>query len=112
MLDGPKSLTPRLRIVVTGGHTPSHQCPILASGGTTFLHLGDIAPTRAHLKPAWNQAFDLDPVETMIIKKCLLEHAAREGWWVSFDHDHEIACGRLSPEWETSGEMLEAKPVT
>jgi glyoxylase-like metal-dependent hydrolase (beta-lactamase superfamily II) len=111
VLDGPTALSPRLRVVVTGGHTPSHQCPIFACGGSTFVHLGDIAPSRAHLKPAWNQAFDLDPLETMRIKKCLLERAAREGWWVSFDHDHEIACGRLAPGWEASGEMIDAAPL-
>jgi glyoxylase-like metal-dependent hydrolase (beta-lactamase superfamily II) len=109
VLDGPTTLSPRLRVVVTGGHTPSHQCPILAAGGRTLVHLGDIAPTRAHLRPAWNQAYDLDPVETDEAKKCLLEHAAKEGWWVSFDHDHEIACGRLAPDWVNSGEMLGAE---
>ena len=108
VLDGPTAITPRLRVVVTGGHTPSHQCPIFACGDATFVHLGDIAPSRAHLKPAWNQAYDLDPLETMTIKKCLLEHAAREGWWVSFDHDHQIACGRLAPSWEADGELVEA----
>src|SRR2546421_665007 len=48
-LDGPTAITPRLRVLVTGGHTPSHQCPILTAEGQTFVHLGDIAPTRAHL---------------------------------------------------------------
>jgi glyoxylase-like metal-dependent hydrolase (beta-lactamase superfamily II) len=108
-LDGPTAITPRLRVLVTGGHTPSHQCPILTAGGQTFVHLGDIAPTRAHLRPAWNQAYDLDPVETDEAKKCLLEHAAKEGWWVSFDHDHQIACGRLAPGWLETGEMLGAE---
>jgi glyoxylase-like metal-dependent hydrolase (beta-lactamase superfamily II) len=109
VLDGPTAISPRLRVIVTGGHTPSHQCPILTAAGRTLLHLGDIAPTRAHLRPAWNQAYDLDPVETDEAKKCLLEHAAKEGWWVSFDHDHQIACGRLAPGWLKSGEMLGAE---
>lgn len=105
VLDGPTVLSPHLRVIVTGGHTPSHQSPILADGGETFVHLGDIAPTRAHMKPAWNQSFDLDPAETMAAKKCLLEHAARERWWISFDHDHQVACGRLAPAWEQSGAL-------
>ena len=109
VLDGPTALTPRLRVVVTGGHTPSHQCPILADGGQTFVHLGDIAPTRAHLRPAWNQAYDVDPLETLEAKKCLLEHAAKEGWWVSFDHDHEIACGRLTPASAKTGEIVDPR---
>ena len=109
VLDGPTALSPRLRIVVTGGHTPSHQCPILTDGGEGFVHLGDVAPTRAHLKPAWNQAFDTAPLETISAKRSLLEHAAREGWWVSFDHDHEIACGRLGSDWAKTGALNERR---
>lgn len=95
VLDGDTELGPRLRVVVTGGHTPSHQCPVLTDGGVSFLHLGDIAPTRAHLRPAWNQSYDLDPTGTIAAKRRLLERARDEGWWVSFDHDHHVACARL-----------------
>jgi glyoxylase-like metal-dependent hydrolase (beta-lactamase superfamily II) len=107
VLDGETPITTGLRVVVTGGHTPAHQCPVLEDGGEAFLHLGDIAPSRAHLRPAWNQAYDLDPVGTMEAKARLLEHAERERWWVSFDHDHEVACGRLGPGWSRTGELLE-----
>jgi glyoxylase-like metal-dependent hydrolase (beta-lactamase superfamily II) len=102
VLDGETALSPRLRVVVTGGHTPAHQCPILADGGTAFLHLGDVAPTRAHLRPAWNQAYDLDPLGTIAAKRALLERASREGWWVSFDHDHAVSCGRFRAGAEES----------
>jgi glyoxylase-like metal-dependent hydrolase (beta-lactamase superfamily II) len=107
VLDGETPLTPFLRVVVTGGHTPAHQCPIFADGPEAFVHLGDIAPSRAHLRPAWNQAYDLDPLGTMAAKRALLEQALREGWWVSFDHDHEVACGRLAPGWDRTGKLLE-----
>ncbi len=110
-LDGETAITPQLRVVVTGGHTSSHQCPILADGGSSFVHLGDVAPTRAHLRPAWNAAYDVDPLETMDAKKQLLARAADEGWWVSFDHDHEIACGRLSAGWAKTGELSDAQPL-
>jgi glyoxylase-like metal-dependent hydrolase (beta-lactamase superfamily II) len=106
ILDGDSDITPRLRVVVTGGHTPSHQCPLLADDGRSFLHLGDVAPTRAHLRPAWNQAYDEEPLATMAAKRRLLDRAAAEGWWVSFDHDHRIACGRLGPGWGKA-EMVE-----
>jgi glyoxylase-like metal-dependent hydrolase (beta-lactamase superfamily II) len=109
VLDGATLLTPRLRVEVTGGHTPSHQCPVLADGGATFVHLGDIAPTRAHMRPAWNQAYDLDPAETIAAKRGLLERAAHERWWVSFDHDHQVACGRLGPSWLKTGETVESQ---
>lgn len=110
-LDGDTDITPNLRVVVTGGHTPSHQCPVLSDGGSSFVHLGDVAPTRAHLRPAWNAAYDLDPIETMVAKQRLLERAAGEEWWVSFDHDHEIACGRLAEGWAKTGELSDAQPL-
>ena len=109
-LEGDTDITPSLRVVVTGGHTPSHQCPVVADQGASFVHLGDVAPTRAHLRPAWNAAYDEDPIETMAAKKELLTRAAGEGWWVSFDHDHEIACGRLSDGWAKTGELTDARP--
>lgn len=108
---GETSITPELRVLVTGGHTPSHQCPVLEGGGESFVHLGDVAPTRAHLRPAWNQAYDVDPLETMEAKKRLLARAADEGWWVSFDHDHEIACGRLAPTWAKTGALSESRAI-
>lgn len=110
VLDGPTSLTPRLRVEMTGGHTPHHQCPVLSDAGATFVHMGDIAPTRAHLKPGWNQSYDLDPARTIAAKRELLERAARERWWVSFDHDHQVACARLGPAWSKSGETVDGQP--
>lgn len=111
VIDGDVELTPRLRVVVTGGHTTNHQCPIFSDAGQSFVHLGDIAPTRAHLRPAWNQAYDLDPLGTMAAKKRLLESAAAEGWWVSFDHDHRVACARLGAAWAKSGEVQDAREL-
>ncbi len=111
VLEGDTEVTPQLRAVVTGGHTPSHQCPIVADGDGHFIHLGDVAPTRAHLRPAWNAAYDLDPLETLEAKKRLLAQAADEGWWISFDHDHEVACGRLAPGWAKTGELSESRAL-
>ena len=105
VLDGETSILPNVRVVVTGGHTPAHQCPILEDDDEGFVHLGDIAPSRAHLRPAWNQAYDLDPVATTEAKHRLLERAEKRRWWISFDHDHEIACGRLAHDWSRSGAL-------
>jgi glyoxylase-like metal-dependent hydrolase (beta-lactamase superfamily II) len=110
-LDGETDLSPHLRVVVAGGHTPSHQCPMLADGNQGFVHLGDVVPTRAHLRPAWNAAYDLDPAGTMASKKALLGQAAEQGWWVSFAHDHEIGCGRLGQDWARSGTVIDGQPL-
>ncbi|MGH7802767.1 MAG: MBL fold metallo-hydrolase [Candidatus Binatia bacterium] len=108
LLDGEASITDRLRVVVTGGHTDFHQCPVVEDAGQAFVHLGDIAPTRAHLRPAWNQAYDVDPLGTMEAKRKLLDRAERERWWVSFDHDASVACGRLDALSTRSGALAES----
>jgi glyoxylase-like metal-dependent hydrolase (beta-lactamase superfamily II) len=112
LLDGDTSITPRLRVVVTGGHTAFHQCPVIEDAGEAFVHLGDVAPTRAHLRPAWNQAYDVDPLGTMEAKRALLERAERERWWVSFDHDAHVACGRLDPLSTRSGSLAESVAIS
>jgi glyoxylase-like metal-dependent hydrolase (beta-lactamase superfamily II) len=112
LLDGATPITPRLRVVVTGGHTPSHQCPVFEDAGTAFVHLGDVAPTRAHLRPAWNQAYDVDPLGTIEAKRTLLERAERERWWVSFDHDAHVACGRLDASSTRSGALAESVAIS
>lgn len=109
VLDGATAITPRLRVEVTGGHTPGHQCPIFTDAGNTFVHLADVAPTRAHLRPAWNQSYDLDPAGTIAAKRALLERAASERWWISFDHDHEIGCAKLAESWRKSGETVDGQ---
>jgi glyoxylase-like metal-dependent hydrolase (beta-lactamase superfamily II) len=111
VLDGDAELTPRLRVLVTGGHTPSHQCAILHDGGEHLVHLGDIAPTRAHLRPAWNQSYDLDPTTTIEAKRRLLARAATEGWWISFDHDHHVACARLTPSPPGNPSLTDELPL-
>lgn len=111
VLDGDSTITPRLRVVVTGGHTPSHQCPVLSDGGDTFIHMGDVVGMRSHLRPAWSQGYDLDPLGTIAAKKRILETAERERWWVSFDHDHEVACGRLAAGWSRNGALSESMPL-
>ena len=110
LLEGETEIEPWVRVVVTGGHTPTHQCPVLSDGGESMVHLGDIAPTRAHLRPAWNQSYDVDPIGTMEAKTRLLERAAAEAWWVSFDHDHQVACARLGDGWR-KGELRESVPL-
>jgi glyoxylase-like metal-dependent hydrolase (beta-lactamase superfamily II) len=111
-LDGETSLTPRLRVVVTGGHTPTHQCPVFEDAGGGFVHLGDLAPTRAHLRPAWNQAYDTDPIATREAKRALLEQTLRERWWVSFDHDAHVAFGRLESQSTRLGTVTDAISIS
>jgi glyoxylase-like metal-dependent hydrolase (beta-lactamase superfamily II) len=95
LLEGPTPVSPSVRTLVTGGHTPTHQCVVVESEGAGLVHLADIAPTTAHLRPAWTMAYDVDPLESVEVKKRLLAEVAAKRWWVSLDHDDRVASGRL-----------------
>lgn len=81
---------------VTGGHTTDHQVVLVNSRGASFVHLGDIVPTRSHMRGPWNQAFDLDAIATMTQKQDYLTRAASEGGWVSFAHDDRYSSSRVA----------------
>ena len=76
--------------IVTGGHTQQHQIALVHSLGECFVHLADIVPTRSHLRPAWNQSYDLDALRTMEQKAHYLGLAAEKRWWLSFAHDDTV----------------------
>jgi glyoxylase-like metal-dependent hydrolase (beta-lactamase superfamily II) len=95
LLEGPTAVTASVRVVVTGGHTPTHQCVIVEAAGAGLVHLADIAPTVSHLRPAWTMAYDVDPLESVEAKKRLLSEVVAKDWWVSLDHDDRVASGRV-----------------
>ena len=95
-IEGSTTITPAVRTVVTGGHTPTHQCIVVDSEGAGLVHLADLAPTLPHLRPAWAAAYDVDPLQVLEEKGRLLATIMERGWWVSFDHDDVVASGRLA----------------
>jgi glyoxylase-like metal-dependent hydrolase (beta-lactamase superfamily II) len=112
-IDGSTSLTPSVRTVVTGGHTPTHQCVVIESDGTGLVHLADLAPTTSHLRPAWTAAYDLDPMQVLEEKDRILTEVVAKSWWVSFDHDVRIASARLQggTKGPTIAEFVETRPL-
>ncbi len=96
LLDGNTEIIPGVETVVTAGHTRDHQViTVKAADGHGFAHLADIVPTRSHIKPAWNQAYDVDPLRTMEAKARMLEQAAAARWWITFAHDDKLLAARI-----------------
>lgn len=98
LLDGDAEVAPGVRVLVTGGHTPGHQCVSLTSGGQTALYMADICPTPAHFRPTYNMAYDMEPYRTMEVKADLLERAAREDWILAFDHEPDQKLARVTKD--------------
>lgn len=87
-------IVPGVRMEHTPGHTPHHQSIRVDLGGEELLFLADLVPTTAHLPLAWIMGYDVEPMVTLESKRAMLTLAAKEGWWLAFEHDPFVAWGR------------------
>ena len=98
LVEGVVEVLPGVEVRPTPGHTPFHQSVVLRSGGQTACFLADVCPTSAHLPLPWIMGYDVEPLVTLESKRALFEQAHREGWLLVFEHDPEVAWGRLEYE--------------
>jgi glyoxylase-like metal-dependent hydrolase (beta-lactamase superfamily II) len=96
VVEGDVEIAAGVRTWVTAGHTPGHQMIVIESGRERALYLGDLVCTTNHLKPAWNTAFDLDPLRVIAEKQRHLTEALEHGWLLIWDHDSSVGMGRLA----------------
>lgn len=106
-VDGSTRLTPYLELCLAPGHTPFHQVAVVRTREGTVAFLGDLVPTASHVPYPYIMAYDLEPLVTLASKKRLLPEAAREGWYLVFEHDEQLPLGVLQ---EREG-RLEARPA-
>ena len=86
---------PHTELLVVDGHTRGQQLLLVREGDRALFFAGDLLPTAAHVPLLWIMAYDIAPLETVAEKKPILARAAAEGWTVVFEHDAEIATGRI-----------------
>jgi glyoxylase-like metal-dependent hydrolase (beta-lactamase superfamily II) len=102
-LNGEAEPVPGIRCVPTPGHTPGHQSVLVENGGERLCFLADVVPTSAHLPLPWIMGFDIEPLVTLESKRRLYARAEAEGWLLFFEHDPEVAVGRLAREGKGFG---------
>ena len=90
LLDGDGVLLPGIEVGTAYGHTEAQQIVKISGEEGTLVYVADLLPTTAHLKPAWNMAYDLRPLQTIQEKAEFLEEAAEEGWHLFFEHDPDV----------------------
>jgi glyoxylase-like metal-dependent hydrolase (beta-lactamase superfamily II) len=95
LVDGAVELLPGIRCLPTPGHVPFHQSILIESGGECACFLADLVPTSAHLPLPWIMGYDLEPLVTLESRRRLYQRAEAEGWRLCFEHDPEVASGRL-----------------
>lgn len=96
VLWGDTRLTPEVRVVVTPGHTRSHQVVVVESEGQTAAFLGDVSSWPAFMERlSWTPAYDVDPMQSIETKRNLAQWAIEREALLIFEHDTEIAAGYL-----------------
>jgi glyoxylase-like metal-dependent hydrolase (beta-lactamase superfamily II) len=95
LLYGDSELSPYISTFITGGHTEWHQGIMVSGNDQQLAYPGDLVPTRAHLRPHWNMAYDTFPMQTTERKKQFLNDAVHHKWIVAWGHDPDVSWSRL-----------------
>jgi len=85
-----------IKAVHTGGHTPGHFGLEIESEGQKLFYYADIFATSHHMRVPFIPATDLDPVQSMDIKRKKLAEIIKDHVTVAFDHDTKIALAGIT----------------
>jgi len=110
LIQGDTEILPGIHARLTPGHIPWHQSIVVKSGGETGVFLGDVVPTSAHLPLVYIMGYDLEPLRTLESKRALYRDAVAGDWLFIFEHDPQIAMGRLVEEGKGVG-LAEIRPA-
>ncbi len=97
---GATEVTRGVRMLPTPGHTPHHASVVIDGGSDQACFLADVCPTAAHVPLPWIMGYDLEPLVTLGAKQALYDKARADDWLLIFEHDAEVAWGRLSRDTE------------
>jgi glyoxylase-like metal-dependent hydrolase (beta-lactamase superfamily II) len=94
LIDGPtQDLLPNISVSVSNGHTTGMQTIKVSDEKNTLVYCADLIPTSAHIRLAWIMGYDLDPLCIIEEKQILLQQAAKNSWYLFFEHDPKVeAC--------------------
>ncbi len=96
LLDGEEEVLPGIRVTPSNGHTLGMQTVRVEGGGQVLYYLADLAPTHHHLHLPFTMGYDLCARDIMEEKHALLSGAVEEQAHLVFEHDPEVAHGRVS----------------
>ncbi len=101
LIEGDREIAKGVSVFRTSGHNRDIQLVRVESKGRTAVFLGDIIPTVSHIKYPFIMGYDLFPLDTLKIKKELLERAAKERWLLVFEHDPNSTMGYVTIKDDT-----------
>ena len=86
-MDGEVALTSELTTLPTPGHTPGHMSIMINSQGERGLILGDVLHNTVQIhETEWVSRADIDPEQTRITRRSMMERLEREGIPVAAVH--------------------------
>ncbi len=100
LLYGDSELSPYISTFITGGHTEWHQGVMVSGNYQKLAYPGDLLPTRAHLRPYWNMAYDMFPMQTIERKSQFISDAVRHKWIIAWGHDPDVSWSRIEKDAE------------
>lgn len=90
------------------GHTEAMMLPIFTHAGATAVYCADLLPSSFHLGLPYVMAYDVRPLLTMEEKQRLLAEALAAEYTLIFEHDPQLAMGKLQ---QSEQGRLEVVPV-
>ncbi len=89
-------LIPGIEVRFFDGHTKGQMIPIVhLPNGKKVVFTADFFPSTAHIHPAWNASYDVEPLIAMKEKEDFLEEAFARGYYFFYQHDNYTECSNL-----------------
>lgn len=108
------ALIPGIEVRFFDGHTKGQIVPIIHHPkGKSIVFTADFFPSTAHIHPAWNASYDVEPLIAMEEKEKFLDEAYEKGYYFFYQHDHFNECSSLAmtPKGVRSGEVFSLEEV-
>ncbi|MEI8109696.1 MAG: MBL fold metallo-hydrolase [Chitinophagia bacterium] len=87
--------TENISLRIVHGHTRAMMLPQIKIGNQTLVYMADLIPSVHHIGLPYIMSYDLFPFTTLQEKKCFLQEALEENYWLFFEHDLSVECCNL-----------------
>lgn len=91
-----EDLFPGFSVYMANGHTESQMIPVIDYKDTQVVFCADVAPSVAHIRPAWVMAYDIRPLDSMKEREFVMNQAAEKKQILFFEHDPINECATLT----------------
>ena len=99
LMEPDQQLTSEISTLATPGHTPGHMSLMISSQGESGLVLGDVLHNTAQIENTdWVSRADIDPAQTRITRRNLMDRLEREGIPVAAVHLARPGFGKIVRE--------------